>query len=101
MKTIKYDGACLTHDDELKSGDLITTYYKGYYAFVRFEDRTNNPPLAHFTKAYDFGGKPRKSKKIMECDASYCRKADDHIRVEIEKRKNEIAALENVLKSMC
>ena len=99
MKTVKYSGMELTWDDELKSGDLITTYWKGYYTFVRFEfeNRHNDPPIALFTKTYDVGGKPCKSKKIIGCDASYCRKAADQIKAEIEKRKNEIVALEKVL----
>lgn len=102
MKTIKfdenYDNMELTWDDELKFGDLITAYHKGYYTFIKFVNRTGWPPLAHFYKAYSANGKPCKSKKIMGCDASYCRKAIDQIKAEIEKRKNEIAALEKVLK---
>ena len=98
MKTVKFcDGLELTYDDELKVGDLITTYYKGYYKFVGFQNRHNECPIACFKRAYDLDGKPRKSKKIMECDAFWCRKASDKIKVEIEKRKNEIVALEKLL----
>ena len=100
MKTMKFDFCELTWDDELKPGDLITTYCKGYFTFVRFEDRIGNSPEAYFTKTYDVGGKPCKSKKIIGCDASFCRKAADQIKADIWKRKNEIVALMRVLKEI-
>jgi len=39
MKKIKCNGVEFTYNDELKPGDLITTYLKGYYTFVKYEDR--------------------------------------------------------------
>lgn len=82
MKTVKcQNGIELQYDDTLKSGDLITTYYKGYYVFVAFGDRgKNNSPLAYFRKVASVVGKPCKSNKILECDASYCSSAVDQIK---------------------
>ena len=77
--------------NKMKAGDLITTYWKGYYIFVEFKDRgKGNSPIARFRKFADFNGKICKSEKILECDASYCNIASDHIKAEIEKKKKEI-----------
>jgi hypothetical protein len=98
MKTITYsNGFKATYDDQLKEGDLITTYWKGYYTFIRFEERPNTTPEACFKKAYNFNGSPCKSKKTLQCDAAYCRKAVDHIRGQIKQKKQEIMDLEQII----
>ena len=79
----------------MKAGDLITTYWKGYYIFVGFTDRgAGNSPIARFKKFANFNGKICKSEKILECDAAYCKVAADHIKAEIEKKKKEVTDLE-------
>jgi hypothetical protein len=98
MKTITYNnGFKATYDDQLKEGDLITTYWKGYYAFIRFEERPNMTPKAFFKKAYRTNGIPCKSKKILQCDAYHCRKAVAHIRDQIMQKKQEIMDLEKII----
>lgn len=92
------NGVELEYDDTLKPGDLITTYYKGYFSFVKFTNRGNkNTPLATFIKVADTNGKSCKSKKAQECDASYCRKAVEYIKAEIEKNKQSIIELEKLI----
>ncbi len=85
-------------ENEIKIGDLITTYFKGYYTLIEIEDRGKRMnPLAKFKQVADSSGKSRKSTKTLECDMSYCGLASHHIKAEIEKKKNEIDALEKLL----
>ena len=98
MKIVKCsNGVNLMYDDEIKPGDLITAYKSGYHIFIKYEDRgKGETPLAYYQKKYGVDGKPCKSKKVLTCDASYCRMAVDRINEEIEKKKKEIIALEKI-----
>ena len=87
------------YNDTLKPGDLIVTYFKGYYTFIEYVSRgkTTNP-MVRFKLVVDSNGSLRKGTKIMECDAFYCELATEHIKKAIEDRKNEIVNLSALLK---
>jgi hypothetical protein len=92
------NGVKSQYDETFKSGDLITAYQKGYHEFVSYTDRgPNMTPLVHYRKRFNFNGKPCNSKKIISCDAAYCRRATDHIQSSIEQKDNEIDLLTQVL----
>lgn len=99
MITIKCrNGVELEYDETLKQGDLITTYFKGYFSFVKFTNRGNHTtPLASFVRFADTNGKLYKTKKVYVCDASYCRNATIQVKAEIEKNRKTIAALEKLI----
>lgn len=64
--------------DEIKVGDLITAYHKGYHIVTEVQERTKaidrtDSPLIHYNQIVDSTGKPRKSKGLC-CDAAFCRK---------------------------
>jgi hypothetical protein len=97
----------------MKEGDLITTYYAGFFRlekierrfytedyikyFPSFKDKLGEEysPLYHFTQEYDSNGKPKKSKQ-KSCDAQFCNLAEDFIKQEIldmEERKQNLEKL--------
>lgn len=80
-----------------KAGDLITSYWKGYYTFIEYVDRGNKNPVVRCRLFADANGKIRKGKTILECDAYYCKPAAEYIKAEIEKKKTDIANLSNLL----
>lgn len=86
------------YNDTLKPGDLITTYFKGYYTFIEYVPRGKTNPIVRFKLVADSNGSLRKGTKIMQCDAFYCDLATDHIKKAIEDRKNEIVKLNELLK---
>lgn len=99
MKTIIYDnGYKGEFDDTLQPGDLITAYQKGYHEFIKFQDRgAGNVPLVHYRQKFNFNGKPCNSKKILVCDAAYCRRAAEHINAAIIQKQVEINMLKGIL----
>lgn len=82
--------------DKLEAGDLITSYYKGYFRVTSIEERWFNEkthkyttktapdlkycPLVYFNQIMDASFKPRKSKSVMCCDGLFCAKiTPEHI----------------------
>jgi len=53
--------------DEIKIGDLITTYWKGYFRVTGFSGNQIN-----FKQVYRANGKPLKSSKEKCCHKLYC-----------------------------
>lgn len=98
MKEIIYkNGYKGIYDDELKPGDLITAYQKGYHEFIAYEDRgPKQVPLILYKRKFDSNGKPSKS-KVLTCDAAYCRLAKDKILKEIKNREEQIENLKNII----
>lgn len=98
MITVKHsNGFVSTYDDTIQPGDLITTYYKGFYEFVSSEDRgRNETPLFQFRIKYDTNGKPKKGKAILKCDASYCQRAKKQINRLITEHEKAIEQLKNI-----
>lgn len=86
------------YNDKLKTGDLITTYYKGYYSFIEYIPRGKSNPIVTFKMVADSNGTLRKGTKIMQCDACYCELATGHIKKAIEDRITEIDKLNALLK---
>jgi hypothetical protein len=99
----------------MKEGDLITTYYKGFFRLKRIERRfytqeylnqyyptdknkkagEEYSPLYYFTQEYDSNGNIKKSKE-KSCDASFCELADSYIIDELQKleqRKEQLLKL--------
>lgn len=83
----------------MKEGDLITTYYKGYFRLDRIERRyvtedlmhfyiyknrlgEEYSSLFHFTQEFDSNGTTKKSKQ-KSCDSQFCRLALESIDEEI------------------
>lgn len=98
MKTVNYaNGYVGTYDDTLVKGDLITTYYKGFYEFDHSQDRgANHTPLYYFRMKYDNKGNPRNSKTLKSCDAAYCSRAKESIDKLIEDHELAIMRLRNI-----
>ena len=93
----------------MKVGDLITTYFKGFYELVRIERRweyrlgttlyqkqancksiydpetcgEEMSPLFYFKQKYSAEGKPVNIKTIKCCSASFCKPAQQFIKEEI------------------
>lgn len=98
MKNIIHsNGFVSVYDDTLVKGDLITTYYNGFYEFEYSQDRgPNSTPLYYFRLKYDAKGNPRNSKKIKSCDAGYCRRANETINRMIEEHQRCIDNLRRI-----
>ena len=97
MITVKHpNGLTSTYDDTLQPGDVITTYNKGFFEFVKSEDRKGTTPLFHYRLKYDIHGKPRNGKVIQYCDASYCHRASEIISKLIAKYEQSIIQLKNI-----
>ena len=76
----------LPYPADLKPGDLITAYEKGYHVFIRYEMRgkctitkKKMPPLVYYQRVVSASGNPVKSSSIKTCDASFCRKLTPEI----------------------
>lgn len=108
--------------EEIKIGDLITTYWKGFYEVTRIERRWENKkgetyyeryanclsvydpetcgdeinPLYHFIQKYSSEGKPVKLKTIKSCDTQFCKLAKDFIPIETKRLQNIIDNLNNI-----
>lgn len=98
----------------MKIGDLITTYFKGYYRLTKIEKRyitqelknsnvykdsnigDEYSPLYHFVQIYDSNGNPKKSKE-KQCDALFCNKAENYIKDAIKSNLDKNKKLQNVL----
>ena len=97
----------------MKVGDLITTYYAGFFRLEKVERRfyteehikyfpsykdklgEEYSPLYYFTQEYDSNGKPKKSKQ-KACDAQFCKPAKDFIKKEIldiDERRQQLEKL--------
>ena len=100
MKSITYpNGYIGTYDDDIEVGDLVVAYHKGYHIITSIEERLNCVPSFYYTKMYNDDG--TRSKKLKNCcDGSFVRRAEDHIHNELEKAKDQIKALEEILKSV-
>lgn len=100
----------------MKEGDLITTYFKGFYRLKRIERRyltqyevdtysthkgkkagDQYSPLFYFIQEYTDDGKPVKTAKEKACDAVFCKLVSDYIKEEVEKFNIRITALEAIL----
>lgn len=100
----------------MKEGDLITTYYKGFYRLKRIQKRyltqhdvdtysvykgrkagEEYSPLYHFTQEYTDEGKPVKTAKERCCDALFCKLAVYYVSGEIEKMKTREKMLNGIL----
>jgi len=92
----------MTEYNGIKVGDLITTYWKGYFELVRIIprykiDNLSFPiyeyregakpyrPVFVFVQKYNSDGKPHESKVERECDARHCQLAQNYIKKELLK----------------
>ena len=111
----------------IKVGDLVTSYWSGYFEVVKVTRRWENKtgateyfrrayniqgienynedtcgeemqPLITVIKKFDKSGKIVVTKKEQTCDASYCKVAKEVILLEINKLKQTIKLLEDVYK---
>lgn len=74
----------------MKIGDIITTYYKGFFRIEKMEERESTPsPLYYFYQVCDSNGKPVKGNVLKSCDALFCAPAEDFIKKE-EERLNKL-----------
>lgn len=99
MKTVEcHNGVELIYDDSIEPGDIITTYYKGYWKMVSSEEREDNTPIFNFERFAKADGKLFKpGGKSEACDASYCRKARPAIIESIVKTKKQLDDLNALL----
>ncbi len=95
MKTITCEnGVKLTHDDELKLGDMIIAYHAGYHELAEIKDRGENvSPLFGYRTVFNSSGKPIKGKKLLWCDASYCRRALAYLNKSIAETEEILVSL--------
>ena len=99
----------------MKVGDLITTYYKGFFRLKKIERRfyteadlrftykdkvlgEEYSPLFHFIQEFDSNGKVKKG-KLKACDSQFCQLAWESIEQEIVLSEMKIEALKNMLKN--
>ncbi len=101
---------------KIEIGDLITTYWKGFYQVTKIQKRWRNPhnnihssyeltdecnqemnPLIYFIMKYSDEGKPVKRNKEQCCDASFCKLSSEEIPKRIIKLKETISNLEKLL----
>ena len=86
----------------IKVGDIITTYYKGFFKLQRIEQKFMTEELRrygpykdvevgawygsmfHFTQVADVDGKPKVSKVLKQCDSAHCRLAIPQLTERIE-----------------
>lgn len=102
-------------NDEIKVGDIITTYHKGYWRLTKIERRflvesdlrfgvykdgkvgDEYSPLYHYELVMDANGKKPKSKRVKSCDAAYCKKFGkkqiEEMKIEFEKRIADLETL--------
>ncbi len=100
MKTFKSGDYTSEYDDTLVKGDLIKTYFTGFYEFDHSKDRgKKHAPLYYFRLKYDANGKPRNGKALLCCDAAYCRRAEDFIEKSIKEHELTIERLKSILKN--
>jgi hypothetical protein len=95
----------------MKEGDLITTYYAGFFRLKRIERRfytekdintyssckdkkigEEYSPLFYFEQEYDSNGNPKKGKE-KRCDAEFCKLANEFIIEELQKLEERKAKL--------
>jgi len=106
---------------ELQIGQIVTTYYAGYFRITRIERRWKNKTkekeweqsaynikgehteecgeemnsLIYFTQLYDAKGNPKKSKEKC-CVDSFCKPAIESIQEEIQSLQEIITKLSNI-----
>lgn len=100
----------------MKEGDLITTYYKGFYRLKRIERRyytqgdidrhitfkdkkvgEEYSPLYYFTQEYTDEGKLVSTNKEKCCDVQFCKPVSDYISKEIENMRTREIMLNSIL----
>ena len=97
----------------LKVGDLITTYNKGFFILDSIEKRYVTKdmqrytpyegidigdeivPLFHYTQRYTADGDPRKGKS-NSCDASFCNLAYNELELVIRDKEKVISKLKEL-----
>lgn len=99
----------------MKEGDLITTYYKGFFRLKRIERRfytehdlqftskdkvlgAEYSPLYHFEQEYDSNGNVKISKEKAG-DAGFCTLAKDFIAKELYRMTEQKRKLEKILQN--
>jgi hypothetical protein len=71
---------CIINGVELKVGDLVSSYYAGYFTIAKINYTLEKQPhvydhwIVELDQVADAQGKPKRGKK--SCDATYCRKID-------------------------
>jgi len=106
----------------MKVGDLVTSYWKGFYEIVKIERRWKNngrttehgrrsycfteydpvtcgeemSPLLHIIQKYNEEGIPIKGKAVRFCDSYYCQLAEMFIPKKIEKLQTIIENLKQI-----
>jgi hypothetical protein len=94
------NGVVLQYDDSIVVGDMITAYNKGLHIVTEIIPREGQTPLFAYRRVFDSEHRAVKTKKIDSCDASYCRKAMDHLMQALEARKQEIASIETIISNL-
>lgn len=103
----------------MKVGDIITTYYSGFYKLTRIERRfyterditqysvykdkkvgDEYSPMFYFVKMADAKGVKCKPAKEKGCDAVFCRLAVDSIKEQVQELNNLISNLEKLSKEI-
>ena len=82
----------------MKDGDLVTSYWSGYYKIIKIIDReAPNKELVELEQIFDSKGVKLKKTKFKSCDISYCKPAKEHIQNEIMKLQNILNNLKEML----
>lgn len=100
----------------MKAGDIIKTYYKGYFILDRIERRyvteemkkyssykdkevgEEYSPLFHFTQIFDENFNKRTTKKC--CDARFCSLASESIKEELKELREKQKKLKEFLETL-
>jgi hypothetical protein len=108
-------------NDQFQIGQIISTYYLGYFKVTRIERRWKNKTketeyeqsaycilgeytdecgdemnsIIYYTQLYDAKGNPKTSKE-KACDSSFCKPAIDSLNTEIQSLQEIITKLSNI-----
>jgi len=89
----------MSDKQEIKPGDFVTTYFKGFYRVVSLKDHYGNgDPIVTVVRIADSLGNISNGKKEYYCAASYCKIIDSQTeKQELIKRLEKLNKLENFI----
>lgn len=89
----------MSQQNEIKVGDLITAYHKGFHEVKRLysipDGRGNECPQVDYEKRYNENGTVAKGQK-KSCSINYCTLAKDFIPERIKQLQEEIDNLQKL-----
>lgn len=82
----------MTEYNGMHLDDIITTYHKGYFRLVNIIERGTATPLFEYLQVANSKGNLKNGKKIIQCDAAYCKPAIETLN-ELEETVSRIKSI--------